>query len=149
MESNTASLETDTGETEAFQRVRGYVADIGLVVTDVHPQERLLVVEDEERGIGNMVIDCEDPILEIQQPIMGIPDGANTAALFEALLHMNGTLVHGAFMLSDDGTQIRFRDTLRLPTLDLAELRGTINAFHLALEEHGDTLVSLRHGLDA
>jgi hypothetical protein len=52
-------------------------------------------------------------------------------------------------MLSDDGTQIRFRDTLRLPTLDLAELRGTINAFHLAIEEHGDRLVALRHGLNA
>jgi hypothetical protein len=61
---------------------------------------------------------------------------------------MNGTLVHGAFMLSDDGTQIRFRDTLRLETLDLAELHGTINALSLALEEFGDELVSLRHALD-
>ena len=144
-------METDIAptEAEAFNRVRTYVSDIGLIVTRVEPDERLLVVEDEERGIANMVIDCEDPILEIQQPIMGIPDGADTAALFADLLQMNGQLVHGAFMLSDDGTQVRFRDTLRLPTLDLAELRGTINAFHLAIEEHGDRLVALRHGLDA
>ena len=144
-------METDIAptEAEAFSRVRNYVSDIGLIVTRVEPDERLLVVEDEERGIANMVIDCEDPILEIQQPIMGIPDGADTAALFADLLQMNGQLVHGAFMLSDDGTQVRFRDTLRLPTLDLAELRGTINAFHLAIEEHGDRLVALRHGLDA
>jgi hypothetical protein len=144
-------METDIASTEAeaFNRVRTYVSDIGLIITRVAPHERLLVVEDEERGIANMVIDCEDPILEIQQPIMGIPDGADTTALFAALLQMNGQLVHGAFMLSDDGTQIRFRDTLRLPTLDLAELRGTINAFHLAIEEHGDRLVALRHGLNA
>lgn len=142
-------LDTPTQETEAFRRVRGYVTDIGLVITDVHPDERLLVVEDEERGIANMVIDCEDPILEIQQPIMGIPEGADPSDLFETLLRLNGLLVHGAFMLSEEGTQVRFRDTLRLPTLDLAELRGTINAFHLAIEEHGDTLVALRHALDA
>jgi hypothetical protein len=145
---NTPALDA-AQEAEAFNRVRNYVGDIGLIVTHVEPDERLLVVEDEERGIANMVIDCEDPILEIQQPVMGIPNGADTAELFEALLTLNGLLVHGAFMLSDDGTQVRFRDTLRLPTLDLAELRGTINAFHLAIEEHGDTLVSLRHALDA
>jgi hypothetical protein len=51
-------------------------------------------------------------------------------------------------MLSEDGQQIRFRDTLRLSTLDLAELRGTVNALHLALEEHGDELVALRRRLD-
>ena len=35
-----------------------------------------------------------------------------------------------------------------LATLDLEELRGTINALHLALEEYGDELIELRHSLD-
>ena len=132
----------------AFQTVRSFVSDIGLIVTRLDADETLLVVEDEERGIKNMVIDCEAPILEIQQAIMGVPEGADTHALFRRLLQMNGTLVHGAFMLSDDSMEVRFRDTLRLETLDLAELHGTINALSLALEEFGDELVALRHGLD-
>ena len=135
-------------DADAFQTVRQYVSDIGLVITDSDEAEALLVVEDEERGISNMVIDCESPVLEIQQAIMGVPAGADTGPLFERLLQMNGTIVHGAFILSDDGKQIRFRDTLRLATLDLVELRGTVNALHLALEEHGDELVALRRGLD-
>lgn len=137
--------ETDA---DVFQTICNWVGDIGLVITKKHDQDALLVVEDEERGISNMVIDCEDPILEIQQAIMAVPDGADTAHLFERLLQMNGTLVHGGFILSEDGKQIRFRDTLRLATLDLEELRGTINALHLALEEYGDELIELRHSLD-
>lgn len=132
----------------AFQTVRSFVSDIGLIVTTLDADETLLVVEDEERGIKNMVIDCEAPILEIQQAIMGVPEGADTNPLFERLLQMNGTLVHGAFTLAEDGTQVRFRDTLRLATLDLEELQGTINALHLALEEHGDELIALRRSFD-
>ena len=135
-------------DADAFQTVRSYATDIGLTITETDEAEMLLIVEDEERGIARMVIDCEYPVLEIQQSIMAVPAGADTTRLFERLLQMNGTLVHGAFMLSEDGQQIRFRDTLRLSTLDLAELRGTVNALHLALEEHGDELVALRRRLD-
>lgn len=135
-------------DADVFQTICNWVGDIGLVITKKHDQEALVVVEDEERSITNMVIDCEDPILEIQQTIMAVPEGADTNHLFERLLQMNGTLVHGAFTLTEDGTQIRFRNTLRLATLDLEELRGTINALHLALEEYGDELIDLRHSLD-
>jgi hypothetical protein len=135
-------------DADVFQTICNWVGDIGLVITKKHDKEALVVVKDEERGITNMVIDCEDPILEIQQSIMAVPEAADTNHLFERLLQINGTLVHGAFTLTEDGTQIRFRDTLRLGTLDLEELRGTINALHLALEEYGDELIDLRHSLD-
>lgn len=133
---------------ETFQTICQWVGDIGLVITKKDPEEAMVVVEDEERSISHLVIDCEDPIVEIQQTIMGIPEQADTTHLFERLLQMNGMLVHGAFMLSDDGSQIRFRDTLRLATLDLEELRGTINALHLGLEEYGDELIELRRSLE-
>lgn len=133
---------------DTFQTISNWIGDIGLVTTKTVPEDAMLVVEDKERGISNLVIDCEDPIVEIQQSIMGIPEGADTDHLFERLLQMNGSLVHGAFMLSEDGTQVRFRDTLRLATLDLEELRGTINALHFGLEEYGDELIDLRRSLD-
>lgn len=143
-------METTRAEREAdvFQTICNWVGDMGLVITKKRDEDRILVLDDEDRGITNMVIDCEDPIVEVQQTIMGIPEGADTTRLFRRLLQMNGMLVHGAFTLSEDGTQVRFRDTLRLPTLDAEELRGTINALHLALEEYGDELIDLRHGLD-
>jgi len=136
-------------DAEVFQTICNYAGDVGLVITKSMEEEGMLVVEDENRGIANMVIDCEDPILEIQQAIMAVPEDADATRLYERLLKMNGTLVHGAFTLSEDGRQIRFRDTLRLDTLDIEEFRGTINALYLAIEEYGDELVELRHALDA
>lgn len=135
-------------DTDVFQTLCTWVGDMGLVIAKKQEDESLLVVEDEDRHISHMVIDCEDPIVEIQQAIMAVPEGADTTHLFERLLQMNGTLVHGAFILSEDGTQIRFRDTLRLATIDQEEFRGTINALHLALEEYGDELIDLRRRLD-
>jgi len=135
-------------EADIFQTLCNWVGDIGLVITTKRDDDRLLVVEDEERGITNMVIDCEDPILEIQQAIMNVPDESEASRLYKRLLKMNGTLVHGAFTLAEDGSQVRFRDTLRLGTLDLEELRGTINALHFALQEYGDELIDLRRSLD-
>ncbi len=143
MEDTSADLDADT-----FQTLSNWAGDLGLIITKKDEDEALLVVEDEERHITNLVIDCEDPILEIQQTIMAVPPGADASRLFERLLQMNGTLVHGAFILNEDGDEVRFRDTLRLATLDREELRGTINAIHFALEEYGDELIDLRYSLD-
>lgn len=143
MEDISTDLDADT-----FQTLSNWVGDLGLVITKKDEDEALLVVEDEERHITNLVIDCEDPILEIQQTIMAVPPGGDASQLFERLLQMNGTLVHGAFILNEDGDEVRFRDTLRLATLDREELRGTINAIHFALEEYGDELIDLRYSLD-
>lgn len=137
-----------TADANDFQTICNWVGDIGLVIVKKHDDDTLVVVEDEERNISNMVIDCEDPIVEVQQAIMAVPEGADAGSVFERLLQMNGTLVHGAFMLSEDGTEIRFRDTLRLETIDIEELHGTINALHLALEEYGDELIDLRRRFD-
>ena len=142
METNTALFET------AFQKVRDYATNLGLVLKEVDRDEELIVVEDVERSIGHMVIDCEAPILEIRQAIMDVPAGTDARDLFERLLQMNEQLVHGAFALNADGTRVVFRDTLRLKTLDQAELEGTISAFELGMLEFGDELIALRRALD-
>jgi len=143
MDDTNTDLDADT-----FQTLSNWVGDLGLIITKKDEDEALLVVEDEERHITNLVIDCEDPILEIQQTIMAVPPGADASRLFGRLLQMNGTLVHGAFILNNNGEEVRFRDTLRLTTLDREELRGTINALSFALEEYGDELIDLRYSLN-
>ena len=141
------TIPADRTTSDAFLRVREFATNIDLVITEVDQDEELIVVEDQERSINNMVIDCEDPILEIQQLIMRLPEGSDASALFRRLLQMNALLVHGAFALDEEGRQIVFRDTLRLDTLDQAELQGTINALELALAEFGDELIELRRAL--
>lgn len=123
-----------------FQTVKAYVHELNVAIVTEDAAQELLVIEDDERGIKNLVIDCEDPILVLEQMIMPVP--AQPGAIFRRLLQMNRTLVHGAFVLTEDGSTILFRDTLRLAHLDMDELQGSIEALSLALAEHAAELLA-------
>ena len=100
-------------------------------------------MNDEESGLNNLIIDCEDPILILEQAIIPIPD--NPGNLYKRLLEINRTLIHGAFAIDDETNTVLFRDTLNLETLDRAELEGSINALGLALAENaGELLEAVR-----
>jgi len=110
------------------------------VVVSEDPAHHILVVEDHARGINNLVIDCEEPLLIFEQMILDVP--VNPGDMFRRLLQMNRTLVHGAFALTEDGKHILFRDTLCLENLDLNEVQGTIEALSLAMAEHAAELIA-------
>ncbi|RMH96266.1 MAG: molecular chaperone Tir [Calditrichaeota bacterium] len=122
-----------------FELVKSYLLELDLKIVHEDEAEELVVVEDPENGIQNLVIDCEAPILVLEQPIMPVPK--NPGDLFKRLLQMNRTLVHGAFVLNEDATTVLFRDTLQLEHLDLNELEASIDALSLALAEHGEELL--------
>ena len=123
-----------------FQTVKSYVHELHLLIVREDPTQHILVVQDDERGINNLVIDCEEPLLIFEQMIMDVP--ANPGDMFHRLLQMNRTLVHGAFALTEDGKQVLFRDTLRIENLDLNEMQGTIEALSLAMAEHAAELIA-------
>ena len=128
-----------------FEKVREYLLDLGLQISEVDEAEELYVVNDESSGVNSLIVDCEDPILVLEQLIMPVP-GGNREEFFRRLLQMNRTLVHGAFVLDEDTKHVLFRDTLQLANLDLNELEGSIRALELALVEHGDELLRFSKG---
>ena len=125
---------------EKFELVKSYLLDLDLNIVRENEAEELVVVDDEDNGISNLVIDCEEPIVILEQLIMDTP--AEPRDLFRRLLQMNRTLVHGAFVLDEDGKRVIFRDTLQLENLDPNELEASIEALSLALAEHGEELLS-------
>ena len=127
-----------------FEKVKDFLLDMGFVMSQEDPQEELIVIDDEERAIKNLVIDCESPILILEQVIMPMPQ--DSSDFCKRLLQMNRTLVHGAFVLNEEGTTLLFRDTLQLENLDRNELEGSIDALSLALAEYGSELVSFARG---
>ena len=58
---------------------------------------------------------------------------------------MNRTLVHGAFVLDEEGRRVLFRDTLQLANLDLNEVEGMVEALSLALAENAAELIGFSH----
>jgi hypothetical protein len=122
-----------------LSKVTNYILSMGLEIISEDPAEEIVVVEDEDNGIHNLVIDCEDPIVVLEQLIMKVPQ--NRDGLYTRLLQMNRALVHGAFVLDDDEKYIFFRDTLQLENLDQNELEGSIQSLALAMAEFGGELL--------
>ena len=127
-----------------FEKVKDFLLDMGFVMSHEEPHEELVVIDDEDRGIKNLVIDCESPILILEQVIMPMPQ--DSSGFCKRLLQINRTLVHGAFVLNEEGTTLLFRDTLQLENLDRNELEGSIDALSLAMAEYGGELVSFARG---
>lgn len=126
--------------TTCLDTIKHYLADLQIVIVEEDPAEELLIVDDEQNGIKNLFIDCEEPLVIIEQHIMPVPEG-NNEEFFKRLLQMNATLVHGAFLLDEECKHVFFRDTLESATLDKEELESSIRALALAMAEHGDELV--------
>jgi len=122
-----------------FEKVKQYLQNLEIRIIKEVEKEELVVVSDEDNGINNLMIDCEEPLLIFEQVILKVP--RNPGNLFERLLKMNRNLVHGAFVLDDEGKTILFRDTLQLENLDQNEVEATIKALSLALFENMDVLL--------
>jgi len=122
-----------------FDKVTGFLNDLNLKIIETQEDQELVIVEDQENGISNLIVDCEHPILVLEQPVLQTPE--NPGDLFKRLLQMNNDLVHGAYVLSGDAKLILWRDTLQLDNLDLNELEGSITALSLGLAEHAGELL--------
>ena len=127
-----------------FEIVKDFILDMGFAISYEEPKEELVVIDDDDRGIKNLVIDCEGSIVILEQVIIPMPK--ESSEFCKRILQINRTLVHGAFVLDEGGTTLLFRDTLQIENLDRNELEGSIDALSLALAEYASELVSFARG---
>lgn len=123
-----------------FQIVKDYLLELGYDITAKDAESELFIINDNDEGIHNMVIDCEDPVLIIEQFIMDI--GQAPAGVYKELLKKNRDIVHGAFVLDETGNKLYFHDTLQIENLDLNELEASINSLKMLLAEYSGELLS-------
>jgi hypothetical protein len=126
-----------------FQIVRDYLLELGYDITAEDAEEQLFIINDEDEGIRNMVIDCEDPILVIEQFILDLKNA--DGSVLRELLKKNREMVHGAFCLDDSGSRLLFRDTLQIENLDLNELEASINSLKLLMAEYSTQLIAFNN----
>ena len=124
-----------------FDVVKQYLFELGYEIEKEDVDNELVVITDKNLGINNLVIDCEEPIIILEQFILKLKDKNNPEVLSK-LLKMNRTLVHGAFVLDEEGENVLFRDTLQLENLDLNELKGSIDSLIIAMNEYVNEFIS-------
>ncbi|MFP4095331.1 MAG: YbjN domain-containing protein [Cyclobacteriaceae bacterium] len=117
-----------------FDKVKRYLFELGFDIQSENTEEGLVVISDEEKGISNLIIDCEEDLLVFAQIIFKLKD-PNDAQVLRKLLQINSGLVHGALVL-DEEDRVVYRDTLQLENLDLNEIAATINSIDLMMAEH-------------
>ncbi len=122
-----------------FSKIKGYLNDLGYSINDENESEGYFVIDHEDEGIKNMVIVVDDPILIMEQLLFTVKK--DDIEMYKALLKKNHDILHGAFVLSDDGKKILFRDTLQVENLDLNELAGSLNSLSLLLGEYSNEII--------
>lgn len=118
-----------------FSKVKNYLLELECSIIKEDTKESLFIIEKEDSGIKNMIVDCEDSILVIEQFLCDLPK--DDATILKSLLMKNREIVHGAFVLDNTGKKLIFRDTLPLENLDKNELESTLNSLSLLLTEYG------------
>jgi len=126
---------------DSFEKVKEFVLELGFRIDEEIPEDEIVIINDEERGVSNLVIDCEDSVLVIEQLILKFEEKPG-AVVFERILQMNRELVFGAFVLNETSETLLYRNTLALENLDLNELESTLNALSLGLAENGQELLA-------
>jgi hypothetical protein len=124
---------------EYFNKVKEYLIDLEYRIISEDASEELVVIEKEEDGISNVIIDCEDSIVIIEGLLFEMKSGSEE--IFKSLLVKNRELIHGAFVLDESGKKVIFRDTLQLSSLDLNELEASLNSLKLLLSEYSEELI--------
>ena len=94
-----------------FETVKEYLLEMGFSLESENSEEELVVINDPDRGIQNLVIDCEDPIVILEQVILVLEN--ESLEIYKRILQINRSLVHGAFCLNEEGNILLFRDTLK------------------------------------
>lgn len=122
-----------------FDKVKNYLLDLNYGIEVEDDTSELFVIEKEEDGIKNVIVDCEDQIVIIESLIFEI--NTPSLALYEWLLKENRNIVHGAFVLDETGKKVLYRDTLQLENLDLNELEASLNSLQLLLSEYINELL--------
>lgn len=124
---------------ENFAKVKQYLLDLNYTIKYENEEESLFVIDNPDYGISNMLIDCEDPILVLEQFIFELK--SDDSSVLRELLQLNREIIHGAFTIDESGKKVLFRDTLALENLDLNELESSINSLSLLLSEHSEKII--------
>lgn len=120
-----------------------FLLDLNYEITKEDEAATLFVINAEDKGVSNMVVDCENNLIILEQSIFAVK--ADNLEVYKMLLQLNRTMIHGAYALTEDNI-IVFRDTLEIENLDLNELEASINALTVSLAENAELFISFAKG---
>lgn len=123
-----------------FDKVKEYLIELDYSIVKEDRENEVFVIESLEDGIQNLLLGIAEPILIIEQFLFELNN--NDGKVATELLIKNRDIVHGAFVMDEEGKRVIFRDTLQIDNLDLNELEGSLTSLSLLLSEYTDEIIA-------
>jgi hypothetical protein len=122
------------------EKLENYFIELGIPFEN--KGENLWVITDDAKNLQKMLVSIEGTVITLTQNLMTIPE-KNRENFYKTLLTLNTRdLIHGAYGI--EGNNIVWIDTLESETLDLGELRASIEALSMSVTEHYKVLSDYR-----
>ncbi|MDR2914332.1 MAG: YbjN domain-containing protein [Tannerella sp.] len=122
-----------------FQKIESFISKLGYSVSYQNEKEGIFLIESEQDGIKNLIIGVAPPILIMEQYLFTLR--SDDAGILKSLLQKNRDIIHGAFVLDEEGKKVIFRYTLQVENLDMNEFEGALNSLGLLLGEYYEQII--------
>lgn len=122
-----------------FTKIKDWLLDFNFEILHENQLHNTFVISKETEGIKNMILVIAPQILIVEQFLFRCKK--NETEVYKELLIKNRDIVHGSFVLDENGEKVIFRDTLQTENLDQNELIATINSLSLLLSEYSAEMI--------
>ncbi len=122
-----------------FKKIESFISELGYSVSYRNEKEGIFCIDSESDGIKSLIIGVAPPILIIEQYIFTLK--SDDKEILKSLLIKNRDIIHGAFVLDEEGKKVIFRYTMQIENLDMNELEGGINSLSLLLGEYYEQII--------
>jgi hypothetical protein len=122
-----------------FRKIESFIAKLGYSVSYQNEQKGIFCIESETDGIKNLILGVAPPILILEQYIFTLK--SDDRDILKSLLIKNRDIIHGAFVLDEEGKKVIFRYTMQIENLDVNELEGALNSLSLLLGEYYEQII--------
>ena len=122
-----------------FKKIETYILKLGYSITYHDETKGVFCIESEADGIKNLIIGVAPPILIIEQFIFTLQN--DDKEILKSLLIKNRDIIHGGFVLNEDGTKVIFRYTMQIENMGINEFEGAINSLGLLLSEYYEQII--------
>lgn len=122
-----------------FEKIESFISKLGYSISYKNERDGIFCIESEQDGIKNLILGVAPPILIMEQYIFTLQ--SDNVEVLKSLLKKNRDIIHGAFVLDEEGKKVIFRYTMQIENLDMNEFEGGLNSLGLLLSEYYEQII--------
>jgi hypothetical protein len=126
--------------TDFMSTIEDFATSSGCRILYKSEKDGILKIDNEEDGIHNLIIGIAPPILIMEHYLFSFK--SDNVGMFKQLLQKNRDMIHGAFVINEEGNKVLFRYTMQIENINLNEFDGAINSLGLLLSEYYQQIIS-------